>query len=107
MSLELKKVSIIPAEPGYKTIFRIDQTKEFVIGDPIIAWRVDVYFNSEDGTFFCDSTPIDPNGDTISSVSNCVAIQYPDGNICFQHDADYESLEKLNEIWEWEPLTKA
>lgn len=101
MALKLKKSSVIPALPGYFTIFRIDEDKKFIVGDPIIAWRIDIYYDDDDETFYCNTTPIDPNGGSLETVSNCVAIQYPNGNICFQETADYDSIEKLNKVWEW------
>jgi len=86
-------IDIIPAQPGFLTVYDHSDEKSVEIGDPVIAWRVETYSRKNKNEEFITSCyPITVDGD---APSNCIGVQNPDMTISVFQESYHKSLEEL------------
>lgn len=85
-------IQIVPASPGFLTVYDFDDTKEIEVCEPIIAWRVETYSKKEGDELFSSCVPITVDGD---AGGNCIGVQNPDMTVTIFDGALYKSLEEL------------
>lgn len=87
----LVNLSIIPASPGYLTVYDLDD--DFEACEPIIAWRVETRRLRPDTPLHTETYPITIDGEP---ASNCVGTQAPDGKVyLFSTGESFDSLAEL------------
>jgi hypothetical protein len=86
-------IQIVPAQPGFFTVDDLPDTKEVVLGEPVIAWRVETYNVKDSDKVFSSCIPLTVDGE---AVSNCIGVQNPDLTVTVFEDATYESLTELS-----------
>lgn len=84
-------IEVVSALPEFFTVYDLDESKEIVIGDPIIAWRIETYPGNENVGLYSITTALTIDGD---AISNCIGVRNPDMTITIFEDATYSSLEK-------------
>jgi hypothetical protein len=77
-------IQIIPAQPGYFTVYDFDGSIEVDTYEAIIAWRIETYEKSNSGDLYSSSTPLTIDGDV---VDNCIGVQNPDLSITIFQDS--------------------
>ncbi len=87
-------VEIVGAPSGYLTVFNLEDTKEILIGEPVIAWRIETYSIEESGSIYSVCIPLTVDGDV---VSNCIGIQNPDMTVTVFEETTYASISELRE----------
>ena len=93
MTMKLVNCTVVPAQPGYVTVYDMKTTLE--LAEAVVAWRVETTQGIHEGTLNSASFPITAHGDVID---NCVGVQQPDGQVLFFGDCSiYPSLEKAIE----------
>ncbi len=85
-------MQIVPAQPGFLTVFDFSETREVVTGEPIIAWRIETRSVREREDVFSTCTPITVDGD---ADSNCIGVQNPDMTVTVFQESTYDSLAEL------------
>jgi hypothetical protein len=83
--------TVIPAQPGYLAIYEEDD-KTVVLGDPIIAWRIETTEKSNSDEYLSSCWPITVDGDI---VDNCIGVQNPNMTITLFQDELFENIESL------------
>ena len=89
-----KSISIVPAFQGFFAVVELSDTKEIVIDEPIIAWRIETRESGGTAEFFSQCMPLTVHGDI---VSNCIGIKNPDNTITIFEESTYSSLQELQE----------
>lgn len=89
--LERVKSEIIQAQPGYFTVYNYENKYE--VGEPIIAWRVEVV---EDSHYqqFSDCNALTVNGDV---DNQCVGVINPNFTITLFDGSHFSSLKELQQ----------
>jgi hypothetical protein len=82
-------IQIVPAQPGFYTIIDLDDSKEVVLDNPIIAWRVETYSTDREDSVFSVCVALTVDGD---AVSNCIGVQNPDKTVTIFEESTYDSL---------------
>ena len=89
-----QSIQIVPAQLGFFVVYDDEELKEVVIGDAVIAWRVETFFSDKGDDIFSSCSPLTIDGDV---ASNCIGVQNPDMTITvFQHST-YSSLAELQQ----------
>lgn len=89
---KLERITVIPAQPGYYTIYDNDHKEPLSKGEMIIAWRVETEYHQDGDYYTSYSYPITLEGDP---CSNWVGYLCPDKSV-HMHMAKFESLEQAN-----------
>lgn len=85
-------IEIVPAQPGFTTVINLDDNADVVIGEPIIAWRIETHEVIDSKNVFSTCTAITIGGD---ATSNCIGVQNPDESITVYDDSSHSSLAEL------------
>lgn len=83
--------TIIPAHPGYLTVYEEDD-KTIVVGEPVIAWRIETNEQTNSDELHSSCWPITVDGDI---ANNCIGVQNPDMTINLFQDSYHKNLETL------------
>lgn len=84
--------TVIPALPGYRTVYDFDT--EMALDAPVIAWRVETtQILGPHEELMSAAYAITVDGDV---ASNCVGIQQPDGSVSLFLGGTYASLAEAN-----------
>ena len=90
----MKPVSIVvvPALAGFFTVYDLDDSKEIVVGEPVIAWRIETYEKKASDEVFSSCIPLTIDG---GAISNCIGVQNPDMTVTVFDETTFRSLEEL------------
>lgn len=92
----MKRLSfgIVPAFPGFLTIYDCPESKKIETGEPVIAWRIETYPKKDSDELFSLCTPLTADGEL---ASNCIGVRNPDMTVTLFGDSSYDSIEKLQQ----------
>jgi hypothetical protein len=82
-------IQIVPAQHGFLTVIDLLDEKEIILGEPVIAWRIETFSIKDSDSVFSTSTPITVDGD---AVSNCIGVQNPDETVTIFEYSTFASL---------------
>ena len=87
-------ITIVPSMPDFFIVYDDEQGKEIIIGEHVVAWRVETYQAMEYGDMPTIVKPINFEG---STCSNYIGVQNPDKTIDVYHERTYKNLGELQE----------
>ncbi|AWB65488.1 hypothetical protein C2869_03135 [Saccharobesus litoralis] len=96
-------IEVIAAQPGFLTVHNLEEYSDIVIGEPVVAWRIETYEKSScyyEVQSCC--TPLTVNGDV---PTNCIGVQNPNLTITAFDHSTYDSLEELQDTKYPQPMT--
>ena len=82
---------VVPAHLGFYTVYDLDDPKEIVLGEPVIAWRI-LNATDLDPEDFCP-LPITIDG----GAPDCIGVQNPDMTVTVFDRPTYSSLTELQQ----------
>lgn len=85
-------IEIVPAQPGFFTVYNFDDEKKIDLGEPVIAWRIETYLKDASDEAFSSCFALTADGD---AASNCIGVQNPDMTVTVFEDSTYRSLKEL------------
>jgi hypothetical protein len=85
-------INVIPASPGFATLIDLEDEREVVVGESVIAFRIETYREAMGESVYSVCVPLTVDGD---AVSNCIGVQNPDKTVTVFESASYETLEAL------------
>lgn len=85
-------IQVVPAQPGFFTVYDFDDVKEVALGEQVIAWRVETYSTDRKDSVFSVCVALTVDGD---AASNCIGVQNPDNTVTVFEESTYRSLDEL------------
>ncbi len=92
--MEQPLIEIVPAQPGFFTVYEFEKNKEFEVGEPVIAWRIKTVIRDYSSEAFSSCFPITADGD---AADNCVGVQNPDMTVTIFDHTTYGSIKEAQE----------
>ena len=83
---------IVPAQPGFLTVYDYPETREVGLSEPVIAWRIETHPSQKEDELFTACYPITVDGDP---VGNCIGVQNPNNTVTTFQSSFYQSLAEL------------
>jgi len=80
---------IVPAQPGFYTVYDVEDIKKIEIGEPVIAWRIETHLRDANDEAFSSCFPLTADGEP---GSNCIGVQNPDMTVTVFHDTTFRTL---------------
>ncbi len=85
-------IEIIPAQPGFLTVWDFKDRKEIATGEPVIAWRIETYSKKDADEVFSSCSALTADGEL---AVNCIGVQNPDMTITVFDEGLFSSVEEL------------
>jgi len=82
---------IIPAQPGYLTVYDDRERKIVEIGEPVIAWRIETTVD-DNNKYISHCIPLTVDGEV---ASNCIGVQNPDSTINIFFESYHKNILEL------------
>jgi len=83
---------IVPAQPGFLTVYDNPEGREVGLSDPVIAWRIETHQGQKGDELITACYPITVEGDP---ASNCIGVQNPNNTVTTFQSSFYQSLAEL------------
>jgi|SaaInl8_200m_RNA_FD_contig_41_1298515_length_736_multi_2_in_0_out_0_1 hypothetical protein len=90
-------IEIVPALPGFLTIYDYPESEEIETAEPVIAWRIETYSIEDSDELFSSCIPLMVGSDG-DPAPNCIGIRNPDMTVTLFDDSNYDSIEKLQQL---------
>jgi hypothetical protein len=83
---------IVPAQPGFLTIYDFPETREVMLLDPVVAWRIETHPGGRGDELITACYPITVEGDL---GDNCIGVQNPNNTVTTFQSSFSQSLAEL------------
>lgn len=92
MEKDMPIIHVVPAQPGFFEVYDLPEDREVILGDPVLAWRVETFVD-ETGQFVSSGVcPLTADGEM---GANCIGVQNPDGSVTEFESGRHRSMKWL------------